>query len=70
MIRKRPELDTVNPPGQIVNPIPASKLYKSPHGGYTGEIPQVYDTEEMFAPTSPDMSQHSRVRRLLDRKGK
>ena len=64
MIRKRSELDTTHPPGQIVAPVgaplpPDSKLYKPVHGGYP------VDTEEMFAPTQPTMSIHSRVRRIL-----
>lgn len=38
MIRKRFELDCVNPPGQIVNNVgvPAG-LYKPVHGGYPSE---------------------------------
>jgi hypothetical protein len=60
---RRPELDLDNPPGQLVNPIPESLLYKPVHGGYAGSLPA--DTEEMFTPTEPTMSIHSRVRRLL-----
>lgn len=60
MIRKRPELDTKNPPGQLVNPISPSKLYKPSHGGYPVDPKfeaahfqdgrDLYDTEEAFAP--------------------
>jgi hypothetical protein len=46
---RRPELDLVNPPGQTVNPIPESLLYKPVHGGYAGSLPA--DTEEMFTPS-------------------
>jgi hypothetical protein len=43
-MHKRPELDTENPPGQIVNPVPESLLYKPTHGGFPS------DTEEAFTP--------------------
>jgi hypothetical protein len=62
MIRKRPELNLVHPPGQIVNSIGA-KAYKPMHGGYPGVVHDhinpdgtemvpnnVVDTEEMFTP--------------------
>lgn len=36
---RRPEKDTVNPPGQIVNPVPAT-VYKPTHGGYPNIDPR------------------------------
>jgi hypothetical protein len=64
MIRQRPELDTVNPPGQIVNPIPESKLYRPVHQGFPA------DTEEAFTP-APKRVVYLRdvIRRLQDSDG-
>lgn len=33
------QTDTTKAPGQVVNPIPPSMLYKPAHGGYPGHVP-------------------------------
>lgn len=33
------QIDPAKAPGQIVNPIPPSKLYKPAHGGYPDAVP-------------------------------
>jgi hypothetical protein len=50
MIRKSPQYDTENPPGQIVNPIKPSHLEKPLEQNIKDFL---VDTEEMFTPV-PD----------------
>lgn len=58
MIRKRPELDTENPPGQIIS----SRHMEQPLSKNIEDF--LMDTEELFTP-QPTMSIHFRVRRIL-----
>ena len=47
MIKRRPELDTENPPGQIINRPPSSHMEK-PLNKLIDDF--IMDSEEMFSP--------------------
>lgn len=41
------QTDPAKAPGQIVNPLPASKLYKPTHGGYPTPAPYATDAKKL-----------------------
>lgn len=62
MIRKRPELDTINPAGSVRPALEKPSHMEQPLSKNIENY--IMDTEEMFSP-QPNMSIYSRVRRIL-----